>query len=135
MTTRYRCPISTCRWFFLHVATEPGATPTLNALLLAPRTWPPVTGGPSPTLSVARAVEGHLSTHSPVEWLEELRQYQARAEDAEAQLDRLLDVLEQTADVTAAVHPVTSMRLPSRAEVESARELLAGAVGGGGVDA
>lgn len=130
MTTRYRCPISTCAWSHDYVAS--GSVPDIPSDLLSwtRANWADMSERINGMLAAAHVIDGHLATHSTVEWMTELRQYQARAEDAEAQLDRLLDALEQTADVTAAVHPVTSMRLPSRAEVEAARELLAGVAGG-----
>lgn len=135
MTTRYRCPISTCRWFHDAVAAPPPAYCPPDLLSWSGPTWASMSERIDGGLAAAHVIDAHLVTHSPVEWMTELRLYQARAEAAEDRADRLEVALELTADVTAAVHPVTSMRLPSRAEVEESAAVLAGVTGGGGVDA
>lgn len=131
MTTQYRCPISTCGWTQTRVATTATAECPADLLNWTSANWADASERTSADLAVGHVIVGHLATHSPVQWMTELRRYQARAEDAEAQLDRLLDAMEQTADVAAGAHPVTSMKLPSRAEIEATQELLAGARGGG----
>lgn len=133
MTTRYRCPISTCAWFHEYVASGSAPDCPSDVLSWTPANWADMSDRVGRVVAVAHVIDAHLSTHLPIEWMTELRRYQARAEDAEGQLDRLLDVLELTADVAAAVHPVTSMRLPSRCEVEASATALAGVVNGGDV--
>lgn len=131
MTTQYFCPISSCGWTQTHVATPEAADCPSDLLDWTPVNWASMSDRAGFDLAVGHVIDGHLATHSPVEWMTELRRERARAEDAEAQLDRLLDVLEQTADVAAGMHPVTSMRMPSRTEVEASAAVLAGTVNGG----
>lgn len=135
MIVRYLCPHPTCRWFFSHTVTPRTANVPTDILTWTPANWDAMAERTGPGLTAAHIIDGHLVTHSPVEWMTELRRYQARAEAAEDRADRLEDALEQTADVTAGMHPVTSMRLPSRAEVEMSAAALAAAVNGGAANA
>lgn len=134
MTTRYRCPISACAWFYDAVATPPPAYCPPDLLAWSGPTWASMSERIDGGLAAAHVIDAHLVTHSPVQWMAELRLYQARAETAESEADRLRIVVEKTAFLADAVDPLTTRRLPSRADVQAARELLAGAVSGGAVD-
>lgn len=79
------------------------------------------------SLAIAHVIDAHLVTHSPVQWMTELRNEQRRTEAAIAERDRLRIAVEKLAFLANAVDPLATRRLPSQAEVEATRELLAGA--------
>lgn len=131
MTTRYRCPISACAWFHDAVAAPPPAYCPPDLPAWSGPTWASMSERIDGGLAAAHVIDAHLVTHSPVQWMAELRLYQARAEVAESEADRLRIVVEKTAFLADAVDPLTTKQLPFRAEVRAVRELLAGAAGGG----
>jgi len=79
-------------------------------------------------LSVAQVIDAHLATHSPVEWMTELRRVQARAEDAETELDQTLAALKTAKSFADATDALTSMRMPTRAEFEDVKAAFASVI-------
>lgn len=130
MTTRYRCPISTCAWFHEYVATSPTPACPQDVLFWTAANWADMSERIDGYLAVAHRIDAHLVTHSPVQWMTELRNERRRTEAATAERDQLRIAVEKFSFLADAVDPLTTRRLPSRAEIEAVRELLAGAVGG-----
>lgn len=130
VTVRYRCPLSMCTWFHEYVASDSAPECPADVLLWTASIWAFMPDRVGRSLSVIQVIDAHMSTHSPVEWMTELRQLQARAEDAEAERDRLRTTTQRLAEFTIAVDAVTSPRMPTHAEVQATRALLLDAAGG-----
>jgi len=79
-------------------------------------------------LSVAQVIDAHLSTHSPIEWMTELRRLQARAESAETELGQILAALKTAESFADATDALSSMRMPTRAEFEDVKAVFASAI-------
>lgn len=125
MTTRYRCPLSTCRWFHDSEMTPPPAYCPPDILAWSGPTWASMSERIDGGLATAHIIDAHLVTHSPFQWMTELRDERQRTESVTAERDRLRIVVEKLAFLTDAVDPLSTRRLSSRAEVEAMRELLA----------
>lgn len=130
MIVRYPCPHPTCRWFFNHTATPRTANVPTDILTWTPANWDAMAERTGPGLTAAHIIDGHLVTHSPVQWMAMVHGEHSRIEAVTAERDRLLVVAEKLAFLADAVDPLSTRRLPSRAEVKAMRELLAGAVAG-----
>lgn len=129
---RYPCPLPTCQWFYRHAATPATADVPTDILSWTPANWASMAERTGPDLAAAHVIDAHLVTHSPVQWMTELGRERRRADDAEAERDRLHGTAAKLAEFTIAVDTVT--RMPTRGEVEATRELLMYAVNGGGND-
>lgn len=132
MTVRYHCPILTCRWFYGALASPSVPETPTDPTLWTAATWANLSVRPASGLAAAHIVDAHLVTHSPVEWMTEMARRDRRIKSAEELISRLSEAVQNAASFTEAVHAVTTMRLPSRAEVESIQEQIAGLVGAGG---
>lgn len=130
MIVRYPCPHPTCRWFFSHAVTPRTANVPTDILAWTPANWDAMAERTGPGLTAAHIIDGHLVTHSPVQWMAMVYGERSRTEAVTAERDRLRIVAEKLAFLTDAVDPLSTRRLPSRGEVEAMRELLAGAVAG-----
>lgn len=106
------------------MASTPGPEHTADVLTWSPATWSIVSERVGSILSVVQVVDAHLSTHSPVEWVMELARERRRADDAEADRDRLLVAAQKLGNFTITVDAITSTRMPSRADVEATRAVL-----------
>jgi len=129
MTVRYHCPILKCRWFHDAAASPIRPAALADLALWTAETWADLSDRPVSGLATAHIVDAHLATHSPVEWMGELARRDRRIKSAERLCGELSAAVQNAMSLTEAVHAVTTMRLPSRAEVESIREQLAGLVG------
>jgi hypothetical protein len=129
MTRQHHCPVLPCRWFHRTVASP--LTPEAPADLTrwTAETWANMSVRPATGLATAHVVNEHLVTHSPVEWMAEIARRDRRISSLEELCGRLAEAVQNAMSLTEAVHAVTTMRLPSRAEVESIREQLAGLAG------
>lgn len=125
MIVRYPCPHSDCRWLHDHVATPRTANVPTDILTWTPANWADMAERTGPGLTAAHIIDAHLVTHSPVQWMTELRNERQRTESAIAEQDRLRIAVEKLAFLADAVDPLSTRRLPSRGEVEAMRELLA----------
>lgn len=125
MIVRYPCPHPTCRWFHDHVATQRTAAVPTDILTWTPANWEAMAECTGPELAAAHIIDGHLVTHSPVQWMTELRDERQRTETVAAERDRLRIVVEKLTFLADAVDPLSTRQLPTRAEVEATRELLA----------
>lgn len=125
MTARYHCPILDCRWFHDAVASRNVPEAPADLTLWTATTWEDMSDRPAAGLATAHVVDGHLVTHSPVEWMTEMRRLLGRIES----LQRLCGKLSAGYCMTDLESVVA---IPSRSEVESVREQLAGLVGMGG---
>lgn len=132
MIARYPCPQPDCRWFFSHTVTPRTATVPTNILTWTPANWDAMAERTGPGLTAAHIIDGHLVTHSPVQWMAMVHGERSRTEAVAAERDRLRIVVEKLAFLTDAVDPLSTRRLPSRVEVEAVRVLLDAA--GGDVD-
>lgn len=99
----HHCPISACRWSHTAVASPAGPEPPTDLVLWTAATWASLSDRPVSGLATAHVVDAHLVTHSPVEWMGEMRRLLGRIESLE----------QLCGELSAAV------RLPSRAEVEA----------------
>lgn len=130
MTVKYPCPLRSCAWFYSHAATPATADVPTDILLWTQLNWADMAERTGPGLTAAQVVDAHLVTHSPVQWMGLACAERDRAESVTAERDRLRIVVEKTAFFTEAVDPLTTRRLPSRAEIEAVQALLADAAGG-----
>lgn len=121
---RYPCPLPTCQWVYRHAATPLTANVPTDILTWTPANWADMAERTGPGLAAAHIIDGHLVTHSPVQWMTELRTERQRTEAAIAERDRLRIVVEKLVFLADAVDPLSTRRLPSRGEVEATRELL-----------
>jgi len=128
MTTHYRCPISTCPWFHEYVASTSAPECPVSILSWSAVAWASMSDRAGRLLSVVQVIDAHLSTHSPVEWMTELRRVQARAEDAETELDQTLAALKTAKSFAGATDALTSMRMPTRVEFEDVKAAFANAI-------
>lgn len=129
MTVRYHCPITACAWFHdAAVSDFPSDTPA-DVLQWPATTWSLIADWSGRMLATGQVVNAHLVTHSPVEWMGEMARLQRRIAAAEQLCGELSVAVQNAAFVTAAIDPIATTRMPSRAEVESVREQLAGLVG------
>lgn len=128
MTVHYRCPISTCPWFTEYVASASAPECPADILSWSPVAWASMSDRAGRPLSVAQVIDAHLSTHSPVEWMTELRRLQARAEAAETELDETLAALTTAKDFADVTDALTSMRMPTRAELEDVKAAFANVI-------
>lgn len=129
---RYHCPILTCRWFHTALASPTAPETPADPILWTAATWANLSVRPVSGLATAHIVDAHLVTHSPIEWMTEMARLRGRIKSAEELISRLSEAVQNAASVTEAVHAVTTMRLPSRAEIESIQAQIAGLVGTGG---
>jgi hypothetical protein len=132
MTAQHYCPVLTCRWFHRYVASPFAAEAPADLTRWTVETWAGMSVRPAAGLAAAHVIDAHLVTHSPIEWMAELARRDRRISSLEELVSRLSGAVQNAMSLTEAVHAVTTMRLPSRAEVESIREQLAGLVGTGG---
>lgn len=121
MTVRYRCPISVCGWSHEYVASASVPDCPADILSWSAVAWASMSEWTGSLLSVVQTIDGHLATHSSHEWMTELRRYQARAEEAEYELDQTLGALKAAKNFADAVDAVQTMRMPTRAEWEAAK--------------
>lgn len=129
--TRYPCPLPDCTWFHSHMATPLTADVPTDLLAWTHLNWADMSERTGPGLAPAHVIIGHLVTHSPLQWMAMVNAERSRADGVTDERDRLQVVVKKAAFLTDAVDPLTTRRLPSRAEVEATRELLAGAMSGG----
>lgn len=125
MIVQHHCPVLTCRWSHRTVASPSAPEVPADLTQWTAETWANMSERPAAGLAAAHVVDGHLVTHSPVEWMTELRRRDSRIESLEKLCSQLA-----AATYPAGLDAVTA--IPSRAEVESIREQLAGLVGTGG---
>lgn len=118
MTTRYRCPISNCGWSHNAVVTGPAPDWSTDLLMWTPADWAAAPNWVGRTLATVHVINAHLVTHSPVQWMTEIRRERERAEAAERRLIEAQEALESAAVFTDAAHPIHPTRLPSRAELD-----------------
>lgn len=126
MTTQYRCPISICNWFHEYVAGASAPECPADILAWSPVAWASMSDRANRLLSVVQVIDAHLSTHSPHEWMTELRRVQARAEDSETELDETLSALKMAKSFADAVDAVQTLRMPTRTEFHNVKAALAG---------
>lgn len=131
MIVRYPCPHPTCRWFFNHVVTPRTADVSTDILTWTPANWDAMAERTGPGLAAAHIIDRHLVTHSPVQWMAMVYGERSNTEAVTVERDRLRIAVEKLAFLADAVDPLSTRRLPSRAEVEAMRELLAGVANGG----
>lgn len=117
------------------MATLRTANVPTNILMWTPANWEDMAERTGPGLAAAHIIDGHLVTHSPVQWMAMVYGERQRTESVIAERDRLRIVTEKLAFLADAMDPLSTRRLPSRAEVEATRELLAGVLNGGAADA
>lgn len=129
MIVRYCCPISTCSWFTERVASGSASEFEADVLSWSATTWGSVTERINGISTIVQVIDAHLVTHFPVQWMTELRDERRRAESVTTERDRLRIVVEKLSFLADAVDPLATRKLPSRAEVEATRELLASVVG------
>lgn len=134
MIVRYPCSHPDCRWFHDRVATPRTANVPTDILTWTPANWDAMAERTGPGLAAAHIIDGHLVTHSPVQWMAMVYGERQRTESVMAERDRLRIVVEKLMFLADAVDPLSTQRLPSRAEVEATRELLAGVLNGGAAD-
>lgn len=118
MTARIRCAISTCRWFHNTVATGVVLAAGPNPAYWNAATWAVLDGVEGDGLTVSSRVAAHLATHMSHEWMAEIRREHDRAYAAERLRDMLIGAMRGAAAFTSAMDALTTMRMPSRAEVE-----------------
>jgi hypothetical protein len=126
---RHHCPIVVCRWFHETVASPTTPDAPADLTLWTATTWANMSDRPATGLATAHVIDGHLVTHSPVEWMTEMRRLHVRIKSLEQLCSKL-----STGYCMTDVESVPA--IPSRAEidaVESIRTQLAGLVGTGGV--
>lgn len=127
MTVRCHCPIRTCRCFYDVVASPTVPEPPADLTMWTATTWAKLSDRPATGLATAHIIDAHLVTHSPVQWMTEIRRLLGRIES----LERLCGKL-STGYCMTDLESVPA--IPSRAEideVESIRTQLAGLVGTG----
>lgn len=129
MTRQHHCPVLPCRWFHRTVASPLTPEAPADLTLWTAETWADMSERPAAGLAAAHVIDAHLVTHSPVEWMAEVARRDRRISSLEELVSRLSVAVQNAMSLTEAVHAVTTMRLPSRAEVESIQEQLAGLVG------
>lgn len=135
MIVRYPCPHPDCRWFFNHVATPRTVNVPTDILTWTPANWADMAERTGPGLAAAHIIDGHLVTHSPVQWMAMVYGERRRTETVTAERDRLRIVVEKLTFLADAVDPLSTRQLPSRGDVEATRELLADVVNEGAADA
>lgn len=129
---RYPCPQPDCPWFFSRVVTPRTANVPTDILTWTPADWDAMAERTGPGLTAAHIIDGHLVTHSPVQWMAMVYGERSRTEAVTAERDRLRIVVEKLMLLADAVDPLSTRRLPSRGEIEAVRALLDAA--GGDVD-
>lgn len=146
MTVRYFCPIEACGWFHDEADLEP---PTLVPWQRVPDTA--LAQLTDRVMTAEKVIAAHLECHPRLDFVKEINQQRTNAEmwqisadrqrrranAAEAKYASLEGALKAAADFTTAMDALTTMRMPSRAEWETAKAGLLALAGpdGGVIDA
>lgn len=112
-------------WFHEYVASASVPDCPADILAWSPVAWAFMSDRAGRLLSVVQIVDAHLATHSPFEWMTELRRLQVRAEDAETELDQALSALKAAKSFADATDALTTLRMPTRVEFEDVKTAFA----------